>query len=112
MNTEPITSPSPTRRAFHQRVIYGLMSLVGAALGVEARHLPHVRVGVIQHLPRFLQIGFGLAVLAIAYDYRFQLGVFPRQVAKFILVGDDLAVAEQRRQLFVPFRQRFQFGQE
>jgi menaquinol-cytochrome c reductase iron-sulfur subunit len=36
MNTEPTTSPSPTRRAFHQRIIYGLTSLIGAALGVPA----------------------------------------------------------------------------
>ena len=36
MNTESMTPHSPTRRAFHQRVIYGLMSLIGAALGVPA----------------------------------------------------------------------------
>ena len=36
MNTEPTTPYAPTRRAFHQRIIYGLLSLIGVALGVPA----------------------------------------------------------------------------
>ena len=73
-------------------------------------HLPHLSIAIAEHFLGCTQIIFSLTVILKTFNHCLQLGVFTGVIPELVLVGNNVRIAHQRRQLFVAVVEVIQFG--
>ena len=79
--------------------------LLHARLGITGffrAHFAHIRIAVVLHGFRRVQIVRRLQIRLIAFHHRIDFRVLPGQITKLVLIADHIRVRQQSRQFFEP----------